>query len=331
MGFVKSSEEIARIEHALSFPRFVGGQMLSVEFLTDESVVASVLPPPLEATETPAVRAMVGRWQSNCVGDFTGGEELLLRVLAAVVVGGVDDEALRQPGDAERDQRVLDLGHVVVRHPVAAAQDDVAVGVAGGVEDGGRAGVVDAGEGVLGGGGADRVDRDLDVAVGAVLEADRHREAGAELAVRLALRGARADRPPGDRVGDVLRRDRVEELAADREAELDHFEQQLAGDPQAGVDVGGAVEVRVVDQALPADRRPRLLEVDAHDDEDVLLQLARLGGEAVGVVERRLRVVDAARADHDHQPRVASVEDVDDFLAVADDGLGALLTERQLP
>ena len=194
----------------------------------------------------------------------------------------------------------------------------------------GRAGVVDAGEGVLGGGGADRVDRDLDVAVGAVLEADRHREAGAELAVGLALRGARADRPPGDRVGDVLRRDRVEELAADREAELDHLEQQLAGDPQAGVDVGGAVEVRVVDQALPADRRPRLLEVDAHDDEHVVLQLARLGGEAVGVVERGFRVVDAARADDDHQPRVAPVEDVDDFLAAADDRLGALLAQRQL-
>ena len=73
MGFVKSAEEIARIEHALSYPRFVGGQMLSVEFLTDESVVAEVLPPPLEPTDTPGVRAMVGRWQSNCVGDFYGG------------------------------------------------------------------------------------------------------------------------------------------------------------------------------------------------------------------------------------------------------------------
>jgi acetoacetate decarboxylase len=73
MGFVKSSEEIARIEHALSNPRFVGGQMLSVEFATDESVIAEVLPPPLEAGENPHVRAMVGRWQSNCVGDFFGG------------------------------------------------------------------------------------------------------------------------------------------------------------------------------------------------------------------------------------------------------------------
>src|SRR5690606_1683984 len=73
MGFVKQSEEITRIEHALSHPRFVGGQMLSVEFTSDESFVEAVLPPPLEAAETPAVRAMVGRWQSNCVGDFYGG------------------------------------------------------------------------------------------------------------------------------------------------------------------------------------------------------------------------------------------------------------------
>ncbi len=63
-------------------------------------------------------------------------------------------------------------------------------------------------------GGLHRVDGDLDAAVGAVLEADRHREAGGQLAVDLALGRARADRAPGDGVGDELRRDRVEELAA---------------------------------------------------------------------------------------------------------------------
>jgi acetoacetate decarboxylase len=87
MGFVKSSEEIARIEHALSFPRFVGGQMLSVEFTTDESVIAEVLPPPLEAVEAPTVRAMVGRWQSNCVGDFYGGS-----IYVAARHEGIDGE-----------------------------------------------------------------------------------------------------------------------------------------------------------------------------------------------------------------------------------------------
>lgn len=73
MGFVKSPEEIERIEHALSTPRFVNGEMLSVDFLSDPAVVAHILPPPLEPSEQPLVRAMVGRWQSNCVADFHGG------------------------------------------------------------------------------------------------------------------------------------------------------------------------------------------------------------------------------------------------------------------
>ncbi len=73
MGFVKRPEEIERIEHALSSPRFVNGEMLTVEFLTDPEVVEHVLPPPLEPADTPSVTAMVGRWQSNCVGDFHGG------------------------------------------------------------------------------------------------------------------------------------------------------------------------------------------------------------------------------------------------------------------
>jgi acetoacetate decarboxylase len=73
MGFVKTPEEISRIEHALRFPRFVNGEMLAVDFLTEPEFVAAVLPPPLEPAQTPRVTAMVGRWQSNCVGDFYGG------------------------------------------------------------------------------------------------------------------------------------------------------------------------------------------------------------------------------------------------------------------
>ena len=73
MGFVKTPEEIARIEHALRHPRFVNGEMLSVDFLTEPEFAAAVLPPPLEPADTPRVTAMVGRWQSNCVGDFYGG------------------------------------------------------------------------------------------------------------------------------------------------------------------------------------------------------------------------------------------------------------------
>ena len=41
MGFVRSSEEVARIQHTLSHPRFVGAEMLSVDFLSTPEFVQS--------------------------------------------------------------------------------------------------------------------------------------------------------------------------------------------------------------------------------------------------------------------------------------------------
>jgi acetoacetate decarboxylase len=73
MGFVRTKEEIARIQQALAKPRFVNGEMLLVDFLTTPAIVAALLPPGLEPTGNPRVTAMVGRWQSNCVADFDGG------------------------------------------------------------------------------------------------------------------------------------------------------------------------------------------------------------------------------------------------------------------
>jgi len=57
-------------------------------------------------------------------------------------------------------------------------------------------------------------------------------------------------------------------------------------DAQAVVDAEAAVEVRVVDQALPADGGARLLEVHAHHDLEVALQpllaVCRRGGMRAG-------------------------------------------------
>lgn len=73
MGFVKTAAEVERIEAALSAPRFGAAQLLSVEFLSDPDFVAAVLPSPLRPVAKPKLRAMVGRWESNVVGDFFGG------------------------------------------------------------------------------------------------------------------------------------------------------------------------------------------------------------------------------------------------------------------
>jgi len=73
MGFVKTREEIARLENVLRHPRFVGAEMLTIDYLTTADIVRSILPPGLEPAAEPLMTAMVGRWRSNCVADFAGG------------------------------------------------------------------------------------------------------------------------------------------------------------------------------------------------------------------------------------------------------------------
>lgn len=73
MGFVKTAKEIARIERVLRTPRFTGAERAHVQFLTTPEFVAEILPPGLEPAATPLLTATVGRFHSNCVGDFAGG------------------------------------------------------------------------------------------------------------------------------------------------------------------------------------------------------------------------------------------------------------------
>jgi hypothetical protein len=127
--------------------------------------------------------------------------------------------------------------------------------------------------------------------------------------------------PPGHDVGEELRGDRVEELAADRQPQRADVQQQLARRPQPGVDVERAVQSGIVDQALPADGGARLLEVGAHHDAQLAGDPGRARGEPVRVVEGCGGVVDRARPDDDEQPVVTAVEDVDDVGAGAGHGV----------
>jgi hypothetical protein len=176
--------------------------------------------------------------------------------------------------------------------------------------------------------GAHRVDRDPHRAVGAVLEADRAGEARGQFAVPLALGRARADRAPADQVGDVLRTDQVEELGAGGQAHPVDLEQQLARQVEPLVDLEALVEVRVVDQPLPADRGTRLLEVDPHHDQQVVARRVRARHEAARVGDRGVGVVHRARADDDQQPVVGARQDVVDRASRAGDRVGGLRGDR---
>jgi len=73
MGFVKTTEEIAAIERAFREPHFVRGERFIVSFLTEPETYARLLPPPLRPADRPLVVVGIGRWRSNCVGDYAGG------------------------------------------------------------------------------------------------------------------------------------------------------------------------------------------------------------------------------------------------------------------
>src|ERR1044071_9115306 len=82
-------------------------------------------------------------------------------------------------------------------------------------------------------GRANGVNGDFDVAVRAVLEADRAGQPGRQLAVDLRFRRTSANSAPADEVGDVLRRNHVEELTAARHAHLVEADHELARYTQA--------------------------------------------------------------------------------------------------
>lgn len=73
-GFVRTSDEIDRIQERMRQNRFLDARQLSVRYLTDPDVVERVLPPGLEPTDEPLVEVdVVDVGRSNCVGPFAGG------------------------------------------------------------------------------------------------------------------------------------------------------------------------------------------------------------------------------------------------------------------
>ena len=112
-----------------------------------------------------------------------------------------------------------------------------------------------------------RIDRGRKRPVRAVLEADRGGQAARHLPVRLRLGGTGTDRGPGDELGEVLRHDGVERFGSRGKTQLGDVQQQLAREQDALLDVKRIVQVRIVDQPLPAHRGSRLLEVHAHDQQ----------------------------------------------------------------
>jgi cobaltochelatase CobN len=112
--------------------------------------------------------------------------------------------------------------------------------------------------------------------------------------VGLGFGGARADGRPTDQVLQVLRGDRVEGFGGGRQAHFGQVQQQLAADVQAVLDLERVIQVRVVDQAFPADGGAWLLEIHAHDQVQGVGDFRGQHLQALGVFVGGLDVVDRA-------------------------------------
>ena len=157
-----------------------------------------------------------------------------------------------------------------------------------------------------------RVGGDLDAAIRSVLETYRAREATGQLAVALALGRTRANCAPAHQIADELRRQQIQKLGAHWQAQLQNVQQQAARHREAFVDRKAAIQMRVVDIALPTHGRARLLEVHAHHHQQVAFQRICLLLQKPRVFHRLVMVVDRTRPDDDDEAVVLAMQNLGD-------------------
>ena len=140
--------------------------------------------------------------------------------------------------------------------------------------------------------GSASIHGDPDRTISRVLEPSRHRKRASKFSVNLTLRRPRTNGAPTNQIRGVLGRDGIEELASCGESQLGDVEEEGSCDSETFVNLERAVHVWIVDETFPADRRTGLLEVDAHDDVQVVFGLLSVFAEFVCVFERAFGAVD---------------------------------------
>ena len=124
--------------------------------------------------------------------------------------------------------------------------------------------------------------------------------------------------------------DRIKEFGGSRQAHLGDGEQKASSLFEPGLDVVSAIEVRVVDQPLPADCRARFLEIDPHQNAEPVLEFLAQTAEAPRVIDRPLDIMDRARPGDDQHPRIRLTQDVLDGETAAHHRLVGPLRHREL-
>ena len=154
-------------------------------------------------------------------------------ILAGVCMTAIDHECGVQTCLAKRIAGGLDIIRAEIRAISAATEDDMAVGIASGLDDARRAILIDTEKTMRCARGAHGIDGSLHTAVCCIFKTHGHREPAGHFAVGLGFSRPRTDRRPADEVGNVLRHDGVEKLGRRGESQIQDVEQELAGEHEA--------------------------------------------------------------------------------------------------
>lgn len=141
------------------------------------------------------------------------------------------------------------------------------------------------------------INGDANGAVRRIFETGGHGEAGGKLAVDLRLGCTSANRTPCNKISGVLGADCIEEFATRRKAHLRHIKQKRTSDAESAVDLEGAVHVRVIDEPFPSHGRTGLLEVDAHNDVEIIFCGVGIRLQFLCVHNRGVGIMNGAGAD----------------------------------
>jgi hypothetical protein len=141
------------------------------------------------------------------------------------------------------------------------------------------------------------VNCDTNGAVSRIFEAGGHRERRRELAVDLGLGCTGANCAPRNKICGVLGAYCVKEFTPGWEAHLRHLKEERAGHSESAVDLEGAIHVGVVDESFPAEGCARLLEVNSHDDVEVIFCRFGVRPQFLCVLECGIDIVNRAGTD----------------------------------
>src|ERR1051326_3227514 len=105
----------------------------------------------------------------------------------------------------------------------------------------------------------------------------------------------------------------------------------MTGRTQTVINLERLIEVRIINQTLPANRGARLLEINPHHQTQLILQFSHGIFEPACVLKRTLRVMDRAGPDDYQEPVVAPIQNARDFATEFVDRKSTRLNSSHIP